>query len=303
MASNPRPVASVVIPAFNHEHYVEDAVRSVLGQSYTNVELIVVDDASVDRTPDILKRLSDEFGFTFVRNKSNEGLNATLEHALGLATGDYLSILASDDVILPHKIERQVDYLQSTGKDGVYGNGLYLRDDGSQAPIDLSGVGRRFADGSILRYVYTQDTRAPLLQSALIRREPLLELWPIRSQFKSDDWVTLIKLLESYDIGFIDEPLFLYRQHEANTHRDYRATFQMRMDVIERAVPQRYRAEAIGNLLSSQASYLRRDGRIGEALRVGLRSIRAYPNPLRLAGHLRRRTFAAAKKARRLLRD
>ena len=302
MASDPRLTASVVIPAFNHDRYVEDAVRSVLGQTYPNVELIVVDDASADRTPDILKRLSDELGFTFVRNKSNQGLNATLERALGLATGEYLSILASDDTILPHKIERQVDYLQSTGKDGVYGNGRYLREDGSQAPIDLAGVARRFADGSILRYVYTQDTRAPLLQSALIRREPLLELWPIRSQFKSDDWVTLIKLLESYDIGFIDEPLFLYRQHEANMHRDYQATFQMRMDVIERAVPQRYRAEAIGNLLSSQASYLRRDGKIGEALRVGLMSIRAYPNPLRLARHLRRRTSAAARKARRLLR-
>ena len=294
--------ASVVIPSFNHEAYVEQAVCSVLGQGYPDVELIVVDDASADRTPEILQRLANEHGFTFVRNERNCGLNPTLERGIGLSTGKFVSILASDDMILPHKLERQVAYLQSTGKDGVYANGRYLHADGSTAPIDLGEVARRFAAGTMLPYVYTQDTQAPLLQSALIRREPLLAMCEVRAQFRSDDWVTLIKLLEGYDIGFIDEPLFLYRQHDVNTHRDYRATFPMRIDVIGRAVPARYRRQAMANLLSSQASYLRKDGRIGEALRLGLKSARMHPSPARLARYVRSRARAAARKARRLLK-
>lgn len=301
MVDRELPTASVVMPAFNHERYVEDAVRSVLEQSYPRVELIVVDDASIDRTPEILRELAGQYGFTFVRNEENRGLNATLERGLGHSTGAFVSILASDDMLLPTKIERQVAYLQTTGKDGVYANGNCLHDDGSQTAIDLGNVARHFEDGTILRYVYTQDTQAPLLQSALIRRQPLIALWPVRSQFKSDDWVTLIKLLEGHDIGFIDEPLFLYRQHAANTHRDYRMTFPMRMDVIVRAVPDRYRTEAIANLLSSQASYLKKDGRIWEALRLGGRSIWMNPTPARLARYVRSRVRAAGRKARRLL--
>ena len=295
------PAVSVVIPSFNHERYVEEAVRSVLEQSYPNVELIVVDDASTDRSAEILKRLAGEHGFTFVRNEQNLHLNPTLERGLRLAKGEYVSILASDDAILPHKIEKQVAYLQATGKDGVYANGVYLLDDGSRAPIDLGDVAPRFENGTILRYVYTQDTQAPLLQSALIGRKPLLSLWPIRSQFKSDDWVTLIKLLEGYEIGFIDEPLFLYRQHTANTHRDYRATFPMRMQVIEKAVPKQFRREAVANLLSSQASYLRKDGNFCEAGRLALKSAQLNPSPMRLVRHVKGRTRAAVRKMRRLL--
>jgi alpha-1,3-rhamnosyltransferase len=301
MVDHTAATASVVIPAFNHERYVEEAVQSVLDQTYPGVELIVVDDASHDRTWEIVQRLADRHGFTFIRNERNLGLNATLERGLARSSGDYVSILASDDAILPHKIARQVEYLQSTGKDGVYANGLYLRDDGSRAPIDLAGVARRFRDRTILRYIYTQDTHAPLLQSALIRRDALLALWPVRSQFRSDDWVTLIKLIEGYEVGFIDEPLFLYRQHEANTHRDYRATFPMRLQVIEGAVPPRYRAEAMANLLSSQASYLRKDGNFGEALGLALNSARMNPSPMRLLRHIARRLGAARRKAHRLI--
>lgn len=295
-----KPLVSVIMPAFNHEAYVEEAVRSVVGQTYDAVELIVIDDGSLDRTPAILERLSAELGFTFLRNERNIGLNPTLERALGLSNARYVSILASDDTILPNKIECQVDYLRSTGKDGVYANGFSLHADGSRALIDLSGIAERFAKGTMLRYVYTQDTQAPLLQSALIARKALTSLWPIRSQFKSDDWVTLIKLLEEYDIGFIDEPLFLYRLHETNSHRDYRSTFPMRLDVIARAVPETFRKEALSNLYSSQAHYLRQDGQLGEASRLMLRSVAMNPSPGRLIRYVTRRAKAFVEKVRRI---
>jgi hypothetical protein len=74
----------------------------------------------------------------------------------------------------------------------------------------------------------------------------------------------------------------------------------MRLDVIMRAVPERYRDEAIANLLSSQASYLRRDGKITEAVRLGLASMWRNPSPWRLARHFKRRARAAKRKMQRL---
>ena len=297
------PLVSVIVPAYNHQAFVEQAIQSVLDQKYQRVELIVVDDASSDETPNLVRSLAEHHGFTFLQNTENLGLNATLERGLRICRGKYVSFLASDDLMLPTKIERQVSYLEATGKDAVYANGRYLLAGGSEAPIDLTAIGRHFAAGTILRHIYTQDTEGPLLQSALIRREVLLELWPVRSEFKSDDWVTLIKLLENYEVGFVDEPLFLYRQHASNTYRDYWATLPMRVDVIARAVPQELRVQAIAHLLASIGGYLRRDGKAADGLRLQIASAILHPSPRRAGRHALNRLRAAMRKARKAMRS
>ena len=80
------PKVSVILASYNHEEFVEKSVRSVMEQKGVDFELIVVDDGSKDRSPEILKRLSDEFGFTYV-HRSNKGVMETLKEALSLATG------------------------------------------------------------------------------------------------------------------------------------------------------------------------------------------------------------------------
>src|SRR5438270_10375032 len=91
------PLVSVLLPSFNHEAYVEQAIRSVLEQSYPAVELVVIDDCSSDRTGEVAAELARAHGFTFAANPANLGLNATLEKALALSHGEYVSVLASDD--------------------------------------------------------------------------------------------------------------------------------------------------------------------------------------------------------------
>ena len=95
----------VIIPAFNHEQYIEQAVCSVLHQTYRNVKLLVIDDASTDETAKIAEGLAKRHEFRFVRNERNLGLNRTLEKGIQLSESAYLSILASDDWIVPTKIE------------------------------------------------------------------------------------------------------------------------------------------------------------------------------------------------------
>jgi alpha-1,3-rhamnosyltransferase len=277
------PLVSVIIPTYNHEAYVEAAVRSVLAQTYPNVELIVVDDASGDRTPEIVEALSREHGFTFVRNAANMGVNGTAMRAWELSKGAYLGGLASDDMIVPDKIERQVAHLRKTGADGVFATGYKLADDGSAEPMNMNRVATMFRTGSILDHVYCNDTSVPLFQSGLFRREALMELFPYRYKFKSDDWIILIKLLENYRIEFLNEPLFYYRVHEQNSYKRYWATFPMRMEVIANATPERLRGRATANLLLSQAQYLFFDRKRALALRFLVASLTMDPSPARLA--------------------
>lgn len=294
-ASPQPPLVSVVIPAFNHEPYIEDAIRSVLDQTYPRVEIVVVDDGSTDRTAEIADRLSREHGFTFVRNPANLGLNPTLMKGFGLARGDYLSVLASDDMIMPHKIEREVAHILLLGLDGVYANGVKLWDDGTTEPIDLDHVADKFAAGTMLDHVYCDDTSAPLFQSGLFARGPIVDLFPYRTRFKSDDWILLIKLLESYRIGFINEPVFFYRQHENNSYRKYWTMLPIRMEVVTQATPPRLRRRALANLFFSHAQSLYVGGERSMAARFLLASLAMVPSPANLA-----RILASA--ARPLLR-
>ncbi|MCQ4054008.1 MULTISPECIES: glycosyltransferase [Aeromonas] len=102
---------SVIIPVYNHEKYVEDAIKSVLSQSYNNIELIVVNDGSSDSSHEVITRLIKENEFIYV-NQNNKGLSKTLKESLKLCHGKYIAIVASDDIWLEHKIQTQVDYME-----------------------------------------------------------------------------------------------------------------------------------------------------------------------------------------------
>ncbi len=104
------PLVSVLMPAYNHAHYVRAAVESVLGQTYDHLELIAIDDASSDATWEVLQSFTDA-RLRLYRHDANQGAHATLNEALALAKGEFIAILNSDDVYSPKRLER---FLQAT---------------------------------------------------------------------------------------------------------------------------------------------------------------------------------------------
>jgi alpha-1,3-rhamnosyltransferase len=291
------PLVSVVMPAFNHEAYVGEAIASVLAQTYPRVELIVVDDGSTDKTAEVIENISLNHEFTFLKNERNVGLNPTLMTGLSLARGEYVSVLASDDKLMPHKIARQIEHIRAEKLDGVYANGVKFWNDGTTEPIDLGHIARKAASGHLLEHLYCDDTSAPLLQSGLFSRPAMLELFPYRMRFKSDDWIILIKLFEKFRMGFINEPLFLYRQHENNSFRRYWDMLPVRLEVIVHATPPHLRARALANLFLSQAQHLYLAGERGMAVRFLLSSLGMQPTP----AHWTRVLWAATRPAFRVL--
>jgi glycosyltransferase involved in cell wall biosynthesis len=103
------PLVSVIIPTYNRGWIVRDAIDSVLGQTYADVELIVVDDGSTDRTPEILDSYGDRLRVT---RQANQGVSAARNRGIGGSSGTLIALLDSDDIWLPKKLAVQVDFFK-----------------------------------------------------------------------------------------------------------------------------------------------------------------------------------------------
>ena len=110
MAADTRPLVSVVIPSYNHERFVEQAIRSVLDQSYPNLEILITDDGSSDGTVEAVRRISDP-RINLEVFSENRGASAAANASIARSRGAFICNLSSDDAFLPGKIERQVAYL------------------------------------------------------------------------------------------------------------------------------------------------------------------------------------------------
>ncbi len=114
-------LVSVIMPAYNAEDYIEEAIRSVMAQTVTDWELFVLDDGSTDHTCAIVEALEKEdFRVRLLRNEKNLGAANTRNRGFELSRGRYVALLDSDDAWKPEKLETQIALLEKTGADFTY---------------------------------------------------------------------------------------------------------------------------------------------------------------------------------------
>ena len=104
------PKISVIMPAYNAEAYIKEAIDSILNQSFTDFELIVINDCSVDGTEAVVLGYSDR-RIIYFKNDKNMGVAATLNRGLSAAKGEFIARMDSDDVAMPERFAQQVDFL------------------------------------------------------------------------------------------------------------------------------------------------------------------------------------------------
>ena len=121
MECNSTPMVSVIMPAYNAERFVEDAIRSVIGQTVSDWELLVLDDGSSDKTAELVRRLAEtDKRIRFLPNEKNMGVARTRNRGFDLCRGQYIALLDSDDVWHPEKLEKQLLLANKTRADVVY---------------------------------------------------------------------------------------------------------------------------------------------------------------------------------------
>jgi len=205
------PLVSVLIPSYNHEKYIEDAVRSVWAQTYKNIELIVIDDGSGDDSVNILNALKSISPIAMkIIAKKNEGVCRTLNIGLKMANGKYISILASDDRYISNKFEMLLPIIEKTSENVsfVYSKNLNINEDGSQAFSAVPNF--RKSDGNLFEEILTFKI-FPALASAVIKKNILLNVGCFNERYKFEDLDLMLRLTRTHQGIFCDIPTFEYR--------------------------------------------------------------------------------------------
>ena len=213
-----KPWVTVICVCYNHEDYVEEALRSVVEQTYPNVELIVIDNGSTDRSAERIARFVQQNpAVRFLKNGANLGLNRAFNQGLAVAGGRYVIDLSADDVLLPNRITRQSDLFERLAGPYavVFSNAAYVDEQGRETavhyPVD--------ADGRALDKVPTGDVFQPVLKSYFIctptmmmRRDVLNELGGYDETLSYEDFDFWVRSARLYHYGYVDEVLTLKRQ-------------------------------------------------------------------------------------------
>lgn len=275
-------LVSVIIPTHNRAHLVSRAIRSVLDQTYEDLELIVVDDASTDDTDEVVKAFKDP-RLHYVRHQDNRGANAARNTGIRNSKGSYIGFLDSDDEWLPKKLEKQVQVFGSSGPEvGLVYTGMQLVD---QATGDVLGTCLPQHRGLLLRKLLLENivgstSTALLCQSFLDRTGGFDERLPARQD--ADLW---IRLARHCAFDYVQEALVRIYAHPDRITSDRDARVAGAKLVFEKI---RGDLEQDRQLLSEGHHFVARElcqaGRMREARQHLRKAIGAYPFRLKYYG-------------------
>ena len=203
------PKISVVMPVYNGEKYLREAIESILSQTYTDFEFIIINDASSDSTEEIIKSYDDN-RIVYLKNEQNLGVAGTLNRGLDTAKGEYIARMDADDISLPQRFEKQVEFMDKHQNVGVCGSHIRIFED----------------DGSEKTFIYSQSDaelrvdmlfNCPFAHPAVMIRKFILDNYNILYNLeyeKAEDyrmWYDIMSVSSGYNI---QQQLLRYRHHQ-----------------------------------------------------------------------------------------
>lgn len=226
-----RPLVSVVVPSYNMERFLPDAVNSVLRQTWDKLELIIVDDGSTDGTPAIAEGFAAGDPRVRVVRKGNGGLSSARNAGLAVAQGELLCFLDADDAFLPDKLRCQVDFLQFFPSCDLVFSDYYLGD-AQLVPYALSC---RPPPPMPLREVFVYlnwfgPPFTPLLRTRLRERVGSFD----ENLRSSEDWDFWLRASRCGSFSYWPGPVGVYRQHPSQMIKNHERMRSNQEKVIEK---------------------------------------------------------------------
>jgi hypothetical protein len=207
-SSESMALVSVILPAYNCPSYIGVAIKSILDQTFDNFEFIIIDDGSTDDTPEVVRTFNDPRIRFFQQH--NQGLAATLNRGIEIASGKYIARMDQDDISMPERLAKQVNYLEAHPECGMVGTwaDIYLEEKKTDK------AHRHPSDNVILQCELLFNN--PFVHSSMMLRKSVLEQVggystdPERQP--PEDYELWSRIAHKYEVANIPETLHVYRE-------------------------------------------------------------------------------------------
>lgn len=243
---------SVVMPAYNAEKFIAQAIKSILLQTYSAFEFIIVDDGSTDSTLSIIEDYANKDQRIRVLIQNNKGVSEALNAGIKAAKGEWIAVMHADDVALPHRLERQIKAAEDNPRVIAWGAYAYHINEKGEI-LGLSRVGATSEEE-----FYELRQRGDLIHlihpTAFMRRAAVVKVGGYNPAFDGSEELELFHRLSDYGpILAIPEPLLYYRIHGSSV--TMHKFFKMR--IFTRYVRARQQAKAAGKAPPTWEEFLR----------------------------------------------
>lgn len=200
-----RDLVSIIMPAYNCEKYIEDAINSVIAQTYNSWELIVIDDGSKDNTVRIIEELSNkDYPIRFYKNEKNLGVSETRNKGIALADGEWIAFLDSDDMWEDSKLEKQVAFSNKKGAEFVFTGSSFINESGDSYKGILKVPER-------VNYKKLRTHNVISCSSVLIKKKFFKDI-RMEKDDMHEDYAVWLRVLKTGVCAYgINEPLLVYR--------------------------------------------------------------------------------------------
>lgn len=223
------PQVSVVIPAYNSMAYLPDTLDSVLKQTFTNFEVLIINDGSSDNIVEWASKIIDPR--VKLISQANQGASVARNTGIINAQGEYVAFLDADDLWEPTKLEKQVNCLDENSQVGLVHTWMLLIDRENKP---TGRVMKSTVEGNALHRIIERNSIA--CSSAMVRRSCFedLGLFDISLHF-AEDWDMWIRIASGYQFTVIKESLIRYRQHPNGKSKKYFSRLEDFRNIIEKA--------------------------------------------------------------------
>ena len=218
-------LVSVLMSVYNNEEYIKNTLKSILKQTYNNIEVVIINDASEDKSRYIIKSFKDK-RIKLIDNKNNLGLAKSLNKGIKKCKGKYIARIDADDLMMPDRIEKQVNFLEKNKDIAVLGTSLILINDKDKI------IGKRDYPKTNEDINKTILIRNPLAHPSVMIRKSMLPKKTYDEKLKtSQDYDIWLRINKKYKIANLPHYLLKYRIHEQAVKAKY--TFQSNIDTIK----------------------------------------------------------------------
>lgn len=220
---------SVITPCYNGESFIARFMDSLLVQTYNNIEFILINDGSTDKTEEIVRSYRKKFkdkniDFIYIYQE-NAGQAAALNRGLKIFTGDYITWPDSDDFLLSDSIEKKVNFLRENPDCGlVRTDGYIVKEEDIGSPIGQFSKGLEYPEKDFIFKKLINHTVWIQPGAYLMRKEAFLECYPDRNIYISragQNYQMLLPATYNYMCGYINEPLYVYVERKRSHSRSY----------------------------------------------------------------------------------